>query len=274
MQCEGGKVTLIFSSRNRSTLVSGLLHLGVIALALLVSRVKPEPLPKIPDTDPVRVYVPHDLVNTPHVSHNLGGGGGGGDPTPASKGPLPRVALRQFTPPTAVIRNYHPELAVEPTLIGTPPQILTSMPSLAYGDPKGVNGPPSNGPGSDGGIGGGKHGGIGDNDGPGYGDGDKVGVDGLSAHFVGSTVPPYLLTKVDPEYTDEARQAKVQGYILIHMEVDTKGRPQNIRVVQGLGLGLDERAKEAVSKWTFSPGTVNGKPVVTTATIQVTFRLL
>ena len=85
---------------------------------------------------------------------------------------------------------------------------------------------------------------------------------------------PILLWKSEPEYTDEARKAKVQGAVVMHVEIDARGQVQNISVAQGLGLGLDECAMAAVRKWRFRAGTRNGKPVSTNALIQVTFRLL
>lgn len=149
-------------------------------------------------------------------------------------------------------------------------QITAEMPKL-FGDPNGVNGPISGGPGGPGGIGKGKGTGIGDDDGPGYGDGG-VGVG--STHIVGTVTNPVLLVKTDPEYSDEARHAKLQGIVVLHIEVSAKGKPQNITVVRGLGLGLDERAVQAVRQWEFRAGTINGKPAVTSADVYVTFRLL
>jgi protein TonB len=265
------QVSYMFSRPKRSALISGLLHAAVIGLALIASRIKPlTPVP--PVETHYTLLVPHDISQyIPHVAH-MGGGGGARDKTPASKGQLPRVALRQFTPPSAVIRNYNPQLAIEPTLVGTP-QIVAALPNIPYGDPNGVSGPPSNGRGKNGGIGDGDGGGLGDHKGPGYGDGDDVGVSG-QAHILGSIVAPILLTKIDPEYSDEARRARVQGIVMLHIDVDAHGRPQNIKVVQGLGLGLDQRAVDAVRQWKFKPGTSNGKPAVTSAEVQVTFRLL
>jgi periplasmic protein TonB len=83
-----------------------------------------------------------------------------------------------------------------------------------------------------------------------------------------------LLWKMDPEYSEDARRAKVSGTVLLRIEVDTNGRPRNITVRQGIGLGLDDKAIEAVSRWKFRPGMVNGKPVVVVAFVDVNFRLL
>jgi TonB family protein len=78
---------------------------------------------------------------------------------------------------------------------------------------------------------------------------------------------------VEPAYTLEARQAGVQGTVLLYVQVDTTGHAVNIRVLHGLGLGLDENAIEAIRTWTFSPGIKDGKPVTVEAQIEVNFRL-
>jgi len=110
--------------------------------------------------------------------------------------------------------------------------------------------------------------------GPGIGPGGS-GPPGISSTAIGRSItPPVLIFQVDPEFSEEARQAKYQGMVLLAIEVDASGHPANIRVLQGLGMGLDEKAIQAVSQWRFRPGLQNGKPVATPATIQVIFRLL
>src|ERR1019366_2677452 len=137
------------------------------------------------------------------------------------------------------------------------------------------SGPPSGGRGSGGGIGDGIGTGVGDSRGPGYRPGPGGGgVTGGGFGFVGAVTQPVLLWKIEPEYTDEARRAKIQGTVVLHIEVDTRGQAQNITVRQSLGLGLDERAIEAVRRWRFRPGYRNGEPWVTAAMVQVNFRLL
>jgi TonB family protein len=86
--------------------------------------------------------------------------------------------------------------------------------------------------------------------------------------------PPEVLYKIDPSYSDEARQAKASGTVVLYVEVDQTGHARNLRVVKGIGLGLDEKAIEAVNKWRFKPGLKNGKPVIVAAHIEVNFRLL
>jgi TonB family protein len=90
----------------------------------------------------------------------------------------------------------------------------------------------------------------------------------------GGVTAPVLLFKREPEYTEEARKAKYQGTVLLYVEVDPSGKATNIRVQHSLGLGLDEKAIEAVRQWKFKPGTKDGSPVPVTANIEVNFRLL
>jgi TonB family protein len=206
----------------------------------------------------------------------MGGGGGGGDrsPLPASKGRLPKQSLRQFTPPMAVVNNPNPKLTMEPSIIVPPDVQLPNVNMAQYGDPLGKLGPPSNGPGSGGGIGSGSGGGVGSGKGGGFGPGEGGGVGGGVFRVGGGVTAPALLYKVEPEYSEEARKAKYQGTVLLYVEVDPSGRATNIKVARSLGLGLDEKAIEAVKKWKFKPGYKDGHPVTVAATIEVNFRLL
>jgi len=114
---------------------------------------------------------------------------------------------------------------------------------------------------------------IGDRDCCGIGDGPRgtPGITGGSGHKV---TPPQLIYKVEPEFSEEARKAKFSGVVILSIEVDTTGHARGFRVLQSPGLGLDQKAIDAVTKWRFRPGSQDGKPVVTAATIQVNFRLL
>jgi TonB family protein len=89
----------------------------------------------------------------------------------------------------------------------------------------------------------------------------------------GVTVPT-LISKVEPTYTQEARAAKINGTVVLYIEVDPEGVPQNIRVLRSLEPGLDENAIYAVSQWRFRPGTKDGNPVTVAAQVEVNFRLL
>ena len=81
-------------------------------------------------------------------------------------------------------------------------------------------------------------------------------------------------SRPEPQYSEEARKAKWGGTVLLSLVVDETGHTKDIRVLKPLGLGLDEKAIEAVTKWTFIPGKKAGKAVAVQAQIEVTFRLL
>ena len=83
-----------------------------------------------------------------------------------------------------------------------------------------------------------------------------------------------VLFQVEPEYTEQARKAKVNGVVLVQFVIDERGKPQNIQVTQGIGMGLDQKAVQAIRKWKFKPAEKDGKPVATIAHAQVNFRLL
>jgi TonB family protein len=204
------------------------------------------------------------------------GGGGGGDrsPLPASKGRAPRFAARQFVPPAAVVNNSNPKLLMEPTLVGQADMKLPNVNMDQWGDPLGKVGPPSNGTGSGGGIGSGSGGGIGPGRGPGYGPGEGGGAGGGVFRIGGGVSAPVAIYKVEPEYSEEARKAKFQGTVVLSIVIDEKGLPTNFKVVRPLGLGLDEKAIEAVQKWRFLPGKKDGHAVAVLATVEVNFRLL
>jgi periplasmic protein TonB len=173
-----------------------------------------------------------------------------------------------------VAQNMNPKLTMDPALIGPPDLKLPNVDMARYGDPLAAIGPPSNGPGEGGGIGSGKGGGIGSGTGGGLGPGEGGGVGGGVYRIGGGVSAPSLLSKVEPEYSEEARKAKYQGTVTLYVEVDEYGRARNMRVIHSLGLGLDEKAMEAVRKWRFRPGMKDGKPVVVAALIEVNFRLL
>lgn len=90
----------------------------------------------------------------------------------------------------------------------------------------------------------------------------------------GGVSAPGITFRVEPGYSEEARAAKLQGAVVLALIVDRNGLPRSIRVVKSLGMGLDEKAIEAVRKWRFKPGTKDGVPVPVHATIEVNFRQL
>jgi TonB family protein len=82
-----------------------------------------------------------------------------------------------------------------------------------------------------------------------------------------------LIHKADPEYTKEALDAKVQGVVVLSFVVAIDGMPSEIKVVRGLGSGLDEKAVECLQQWRFTPATRNGEPIPQRVTLEMTFRI-
>jgi TonB family protein len=85
---------------------------------------------------------------------------------------------------------------------------------------------------------------------------------------------PVVIRKVEPDYSEEGSKAKLNGSVLLYMEVDKNGSPRNVRVLRSLGLGLDEKAVEAVQQWRFAPGRKDGKAVNVALEIVVNFKML
>jgi periplasmic protein TonB len=211
------------------------------------------------------------LPIAPGAMHG-GGGGGDQDKLPASHGTPPRFASEQLTPPAVIVRNEDPKLPAEPTLIGPPDLILPQ--SDKYGDPMAnILNPPSNGPGSGGGIGSGHTGGIGSGEGPGVGEGYGGGIGGGIYHVGGGVSAPRPIYDPDPEYSDEARKAKFQGSCVLVAIIGPDGRPRDLRVARSLGMGLDQKAVDAVWKWRFVPAMKDNRPVSVQISIEVVFHL-
>jgi TonB family protein len=173
-----------------------------------------------------------------------------------------------------VVNNPNPKLVMEPTIVVQPDAPLPQITANNYGLPTGIPGPPSNGPGSGGGIGTGKGGGVGSGSGVGYGPGSGAGTGGGVYRIGGGVSAPVPIFKPEPEYSEEARKAKFQGAVLLAIVILPDGTTSNIRVVRPLGLGLDEKAIEAVQKWRFRPSMKDGKAVAVSANVEVNFRLL
>jgi TonB family protein len=213
---------------------------------------------------------------TPDVQRTLHGGGGGGDrdKMAASQGHLSKLAMQQITPPEVVVRNEHPKLSTEPTVV-TPPSVHLAdnhLPNL--GNPvSSVIGPASNGIGAEGGIGDGKGGGIGSGSGGGVGPGLGGGYAGGVFRVGGGVSAPLPIYKPEPEYSPEARLARLQGTVILSLIVGIDGKAHAIQVARSLGMGLDERAIEAVRQWRFDPAKKDGKAVPVAVDVEVSFRL-
>jgi TonB family protein len=131
----------------------------------------------------------------------------------------------------------------------------------------------SQGSGSGSGFGHGMGGGIGIGHGIGAGPGSGGGYGGGLMSVGGGVSAPQLIHSVEPEFTDDARRANYQGNVSVQLIVDSQGNPQNVRLVSHLGMGLDEKAIEAVRQYRFHPAMYQGHPVSVQILIDVAFHL-
>jgi protein TonB len=205
-----------------------------------------------------------------------GGGGGGGDRSilEASKGKLPKIEQQPVVPPH-VEKLDNPKIPMDSAINVQKNITLPDNPALPdIGMKTSANVVLSNGTGNGGGMGTGSGGGLGSGAGNGYGPGEGGNTGGGLYQIGGRVSPPVALNTVEAEFSDEARRAKYQGVVLISLIVDTNGNPQNPRVIRPLGMGLDEKALEAVKKYKFKPAMKDGKtPVPVMITVEVNFRL-
>ncbi|MFN7925111.1 MAG: energy transducer TonB [Bryobacteraceae bacterium] len=258
--------------RPRSFAGSVAVHAAGLLALLLAGRFAPVAPPvRPPVTVDISLPPPPKLVVPRTATEKDAGGSGGGDqsPLPVALGRVPRSA-KPFMPPQQVIRNENPIIEIPPSL-----EIADVVPDVKvpqWGNPLAPPGPPSNGTGRNGSMGNKTGpGGPGDGRGPGVGPGIGPGV--YRAGTGGVTIPR-LVFSVEPEYSEEARKSKFQGTVVLSIVVDPSGVARDIRVIGAAGLGLDEKAVEAVRRWRFRPGTRNGQPVPVLSRIEVNFRLL
>ena len=171
-----------------------------------------------------------------------------------------------------MVENHAPRLAVPPTVIGPPEVKLPESHQL--GDiMASASTLPSDGSGSGGAMGSGLGTGLGSGVGPGVGPGRDGGFGGEAFSGANQVTGPRAIYSPDPEYSEEGRKTKQQGIVVLSLVVDPDGRPRDIRVVRSLGMGLDEKAIEALHKWRFEPGKKGGVRVAMQVNVEVSFRL-
>jgi protein TonB len=276
---------------------SGAVHVGAFALVLLstlgvANRSEPAPAP-----NPARLVF--------LVKPGPGGGGGGGGlkaPAPARpamiraktpsklKSPVPieRAVRRPVPDPPRLKPLPPPEVKPVERPIEPPPPIAKPDPvppvvapvASAPADQRDQAGvltdaPPSNsqGSGNGGGSGTGQGSGIGQGAGPGIGEGSGGGTGGGPYRPGSGIAAPELLHEVRPDYTEEARRRALSGEVVLEIIVRSDGRVGAVKVLQGLGAGLDQRAIDAVRQWRFSPARRLGTPVDVLVEVAVEFRL-
>jgi TonB family protein len=253
-----------------------------LKLLALVETAPVEETPKVEvkaEKKPVKEKV---LGGSKPKPQKAAGGGGGGrqKPEPPSKGVPPQMALT----PQIVLPNPEPPKIKNPTL----PVAMTTygdpslrMPKGPIGDPTGVPAPPSPGPGSGGGIGrntgtgvgGGTGGGAGPGRGGNAGGGDMDIGGGRSIEPMTASLRPTILYREKAKYTEEARQNKIQGTVVLQVVFNVNGSISDVRVIRGLPDGLTEKAIEAAKKIRFNPAVKNGSPVSVRGSLEFTFNL-
>lgn len=253
---------------------SAVLQASLVALLIwLGMKTVPGILHPTADTTPVDIS--DFKVDLPMKAQQMGGGGGGGDHSLVDpiKGKLPKLEKQPIAPPMVPVVEK-PKLA-EDSAIAVQPIKLPDNPNMIN---IGVKNSPnvtlaSNGQGGGAGMGTGHGGGLGSGSGNGYGPGEGGNYGGGVEHIGGGVRAPVPVYTIDPEFSEEARRAKYQGEVMVQIIVDAQGNVQSPRVVRPLGMGLDEKALEAVVKYKFKPGTKDGKPVPVYMTIAINFRL-
>jgi protein TonB len=245
----------------RSTGAAVLMHVAAIALLFWAVRTH------VSFSAPVKTAT-LDMLTPPPTAptkNAMGGGGGQRGPTPVTKGQLPKFADIQITPPKAPpmeapkIRMPDPTIEVQKDL----KMASGNLPNLGMPNSPLIGNSMGNGSGT--GLGSGRGSGIGSGVGGNYGGGlRKVG---------GGVSTPEVIFKVDPEFSEEARKAKFMGIVLVSLIVDQQGRPQNVHVLRGVGMGLDGKAVEAVKLYKFKPAMENGRPVPVELNVEVNFQI-
>ncbi len=272
--------------RGLPLVVSSTLHIALTALVFLATfNLAPRAAALKPDDrppEPMRLV----FLATP----GPGGGGGGGGllqkaPPPkamregrrAISSPLPvRVEPKPVVPaPKPPEPKPEPPLKAEPLpaviapIITAPAdtrsRIGVLMQTTAEND--------SHGPGIGGGAGTGKGTGLGEGDGSGIGPGSGGGTGGGPYRPGSGIEPPRLLREVKADYTEDARQRGIAGDVVLEIVVRRDGSVGDVRILQGLAGGLNDRAVQAVRQWRFAPAHRLGAAVDVIVEVAVEFKL-
>lgn len=241
------------------------LHGLALALLAFVVTAQVQHLARRPVVETEILTVPPPPLPVSPANDRSGGGGGQHDPSPVSQGRLPKPAAEQLLKPTQAPR-IPPSLPVEPTMV------VQNDLKMARNDMLNLGLPNSSLNGVSLGNGGGT--GIGAGFGAGVGTGSGTNTGGGAVHTGGSVQKPELIFQPEAEFSEEARKAKFSGNVEVYLWVDERGNPSHIRVVRGVGMGLDEKALEAVRQYRFKPATQNGKAVKVDLYVEVTFTIL
>ena len=209
-----------------------------------------------------------------------GGGGGGGLSRPTPPARARRQGTRALSSPVPVRKppevtpESPPQVEPEPVQVEAPVATVAADPETVTGVPEPTAPPaPSEGPGAEGGVGTGSGEGVGQGSGDGLGEGSGGGTGGGPYRAGSGIEPPALLREVKPDYTEQARRQGVEGDVVMEIVVRHDGTVGQVRVLQGLGHGLDERAVAAVRQWRFTPASRRGTPVDVLVEVAMEFKL-
>jgi len=273
-------------------LASGAAHAGAVALLVLLTV--GVAAPTAITTEPMRLV----FLATPGPG---GGGGGGGlkQPLPPPKAqakgtalersPVPKPRPITTRPPEPEPKPAPPPPAPEPVakpVEPPPPEPPKPLPQVvapvAQTTPDPVDkagvlteaaNAASHGPGTGSGAGTGQGTGLGEGTGAGIGPGSGGGTGGGPYRPGAGITPPAIIREVRPDYTEEARRRGLAGDVELEIVVRADGTVSNVRLLRGLGGGLDQRAIEAVKQWRFSPAKRFGTPVDVMVEVAVEFKL-
>jgi protein TonB len=243
-----------------STAIAVVLHgLVILLIAFLIAK-------KVQFAAPVKTVQVTELnipPQAPPKAQTMGGGGGQRGPTPVTKGTPPKFAEHQIVPPKAPPLE-EPKIKIEPTVeVQKDVKMATSIPQIGVANSPLVGMSMGNGNGT----------GMGSGNGSGIGPGSGGNTGGGPRRIGGGVSAPQLIFSVEPEFSEEARKAKVAGNVLVNLWVDTNGMPSHVHVIRGVGMGLDEKAVEAVRQYKFKPAMENGKPVLVELNVEVNFQI-
>lgn len=265
--------------------VSGTLHAGMVAAFVVLTSVgmaKTQALVTPDEKNEMRLV----FLVEPGPG---GGGGGGGLKQPDPPPPAERKGIQKMRSPVPPRRPPPPvdppviEKPVEPPPVEVEPVAAPVVPVAA--DPRDRAGVPwtpreappqetdSQGRGTGGGTGTGQGTGIGEGSGAGIGPGSRGGTGGGPYRPGTGITPPAIIREVKPDYTEEGRRRHIEGDVVVEIVVRSDGSVGNVKLLQGLGAGLDQRAIDAVRQWRFSPAKRYGTPVDVVVEVAMEFKL-
>jgi periplasmic protein TonB len=249
------------TKQNPIAITSAVVIYGLIILLIAFLLAK-----KVQFAAPVRTLQVTELSVPPQApprAQAMGGGGGQRGPTPVTKGTPPKAADTQIVPPSKP-PLVEPKIKIDPTVeMQKDIKMATSIPQIGVANSPLVGMSMGNGSGT----------GLGSGNGSGIGPGSGGNTGGGPRRIGGGVSAPVLIFSVEPEFSEEARKAKVAGNVLVNLWVDTNGNPSHVHVIRGVGMGLDEKAMEAVRQYKFKPAMENGRPVLVELNVEVNFQI-